>query len=59
MTILELRAETKKLAAEHPLFQDELYDFYYLAISEIEDGGSEVHECELAYNDMIELVNNK
>ena len=28
-----------------------------LAISEIEEGGSEMHECELAYNDMVELEN--
>jgi hypothetical protein len=59
MTIAQLRIETKKLALENPLFKEELYDFYYLAMSEIEDGGSEMHECELAYNDMVELVNNK
>lgn len=56
MTIIKLRKEVKELALEHPLFMDELYDLYYLAISEIEDGGSEEHECELAYNDMLQLI---
>lgn len=59
MSIIELRQKVKELALENPLFKEELYDFYYLAMSEIEDGGSEMHECELAYNDMVELVNNK
>jgi hypothetical protein len=56
MSIIELRQKVKELALEHPLFKEELYDFYYLAVSEIEEGGSEMHECELAYNDMLELV---
>ena len=29
---------------------------YELAVSEIEEGGSEIHECMLAYDDIVELV---
>ena len=56
MTIQELRQETRKFIAENPNLKDEISDFYYLAVSEIEEGGSESHECDLAYNDMVELI---
>ena len=56
MTIQELRQETRKFIAENPNLKDEISDFYYLAVSEIEEGGSESHECNLAYNDMVELI---
>lgn len=62
MTLSELREEAKKLISHHPELKDEIMDFYYLAVSEIEEGGSESHECELAYNDMMDLYgtgNNK
>lgn len=56
MTIQELRQETRKFITENPNLKDEISDFYYLAASEIEEGGSESHECDLAYNDMVELI---
>jgi hypothetical protein len=41
----------------HPKHTEELRELYFLALSEVEDGGSETHECELAYNDMLEVIN--
>ena len=40
----------------YPKQGDELRDLYHLAVSEIEGGGSESHECSLAWRDMLELV---
>ena len=56
MNLPQLKEETKKFVAENPDLKDEILDFYYLAVSEIEEGGSEQHECDLAYNDMVELI---
>ena len=56
MNLPQLKEETKKFVAENPDLKDEILDFYYLAVSEIEEGGSESHECDLAYNDMVELI---
>ena len=42
---------------KHPKHADEIRDFYSLAISEIEEGGSEEHECELAWSDIEDLIN--
>ena len=59
MTLADLRVETTILIKAHPLHTATLIDFYQLAADEVSDGGSETHECELAYNDMLEVVNNK
>ena len=56
MNLPQLKEETKKFVAENTDLKDEILDFYYLAVSEIEEGGSEQHECDLAYNDMVELI---
>lgn len=56
MNLSQLKEETKKFIAENPDLKDEILDFFSLAVSEIEEGGSESHECDLAYNDMVELI---
>jgi hypothetical protein len=56
MNISQLKSEVSKFINENPDLKDEILDFYYLACSEIEEGGSEMHECELAYNDIVELI---
>jgi hypothetical protein len=56
MGIKELKETTLKLIDMHPKHTEELRELYFLAMSEIEDGGSETHECDLAYRDMLELV---
>lgn len=58
MTLSELRKESLRLVKEHPQHANDIWDFYSLAVSEIEEGGSESHECDLAYNDINELINN-
>jgi hypothetical protein len=55
MTLAELKKEAQRLIKEKPHLKEEIVDLYSLAVSEIEEGGSESHECELAYNDMLEL----
>ena len=59
MRASDLRNETVLLIHKHPEHKQTLIDFYQLALSEIDEGGSEMHECELAYNDMLEVVNSK
>lgn len=41
---------------EYPMLKEEISDFYYLAKDEIEEGGSEVHECNLAINSIDTLI---
>jgi hypothetical protein len=51
-----LKVEVLRLIDKYPKKGDELREFYHLAVSEIEEGGSESHECSLAWRDMLELV---
>jgi hypothetical protein len=41
---------------DYPQLKDEVTELYYLAVSEIEEGGSESHECDLAERDILELI---
>jgi hypothetical protein len=41
---------------EYPSKKEIIKDIYYLALSEIEEGGSEMHECQLAINDIQEII---
>jgi hypothetical protein len=56
MTLKELSAFTKGLTEEHPHLKHELVELYILACDEVEEGGSESHECSLAQSDMFELI---
>ena len=51
----ELKAEAIRIIKANPELKSEIQELYSLAISEIEEGGSEYHECDLAHNDMLEL----
>lgn len=55
MNVSELKAEAIRIIKVKPELKSEIQDLFSLAISEIEEGGSESHECELAHNDMLEL----
>lgn len=55
MNLSELKAEAIRIIKAKPELKSEIQDLFSLAISEIEEGGSETHECELAHNDMVEL----
>ena len=57
MNLTELKKEVLKMIDIHPKHTEELRELYFLAVSEIEEGGSETHECELAYTDMQDLIN--
>lgn len=41
---------------EYPMLKEEISDFYYLAQDEIDEGGSEVHECNLAVSSIDTLI---
>jgi len=40
----------------YPFLQSQLSELVELAMSEIEEGGSESNECNLAYRDMVEII---
>ena len=56
MALSELKTLTIDLIKQYPQHKGQLTEYYYLAESEIEEGGSVEHECELAQRDMMELV---
>jgi hypothetical protein len=56
MTLAQLKIEAKRLIADFPHLEREVSEFYHLAQDEIEQGESEQHECNLAYNDMMSLL---
>lgn len=53
----ELREGALRLIDQHPNKTEEIRDLYSLALSEIEEGGSEDNECSLAWRDMLECIN--
>jgi len=57
MNIKQLKEHAQWIIQNHPILKDEVVELFELAMSEIEEGGSESHECQLAINDMDELVN--
>lgn len=58
MTLQQLRERSLELVKQYPQHEDEIRDLFFLAQDEIEEGGSEAHECELAISDMEYLVEN-
>ena len=56
MTLKELKKYCVEIIQQHPHHEMEIRDFYDLAEMEVEDGGSENHECELAMSDIEDLV---
>lgn len=56
MTLQELKTYAEKMSAKYPQLDDEIRDLYFLAQDEIEDGGSEAHECELTVGSIDELI---
>jgi hypothetical protein len=56
MALSELKAFTIDLIKQYPQHKGQLTEYYYLAESEIEEGGSVEHECEIARTDMMDLI---
>ena len=59
MTLQELKSYAEEMSVKYPQLNDEIRDLYFLAVTEVEDGESEAHECELAISDIDELINNE
>jgi len=57
MNLQQLKTEAIRIITAKPELKSEIQDLYSLAVSEIEEGGSESHECQLAYSDMTDLEN--
>lgn len=53
----ELRTEALRLIDQYPQHSETIRGYYQLALDEIEEGGSESHECSLAYRDMLDCLN--
>lgn len=58
MSIDQLRMFCNNQIIKHENLRLEIIGFFQLAVDEIEQGGNEDHECELAYSDIKELVND-
>ena len=56
MTLKELKAYAENMSVKYPEHYEQIRDFYFLAVTEVEDGESEAHECELAVSDIDELI---
>jgi hypothetical protein len=57
MTLRDLYQFCVETAKQHPDKANEIHSFYDLAEMEVQDGESEANECELAYSDIKELIN--
>lgn len=59
MTIKDLKTYVKECISKFPNKREEIIEMLLLAINEIEEGGSESHECDLAYRDIEEIINEE
>jgi hypothetical protein len=41
---------------EYPSFKEGILELYYLVLDEIEEGGSEAHECNLCISSINDLI---
>jgi hypothetical protein len=57
MSKIEMIQHARKMAAIHPDKKNEIFDYVYLAIDEIDEGGSEIHETSLAIESINQCVN--
>jgi hypothetical protein len=56
MNIVAFKQYCKEMVLTYPTLTSEITEYYELALSEIEEGGSEIHECQLAYDDIQTLI---
>lgn len=57
MTLRDLYQYCQEVGEKYSSMSSEIMGFYDLAQMEVEDGGSEDHECELAVSDIEDLIN--
>lgn len=58
MTLQEFKNRIKKEIEENPNLKEEILDFYELAICEIDEGGSSMHEIYLCLESINDLKND-
>jgi len=56
MTLRDLYQYCQEVSDKYPSLTGDIMGYYDLAQMEIEDGGSENHECELAVSDIEDLI---
>ena len=56
MNLQYLRIFIKEKIEQYPKLKGEIMDFYYLCLSEIEEGGSEQSEVDSCINDINDLI---
>jgi hypothetical protein len=59
MTLQELHKYSVEKAKQHPQHFVDIHSFYDLAEMEVQSGSSESHECDLALNDIEELISTE
>ena len=59
MILKQLREYAAGEIVKHPAYETQIIDLVSLAESEIEEGGSEHHECELAVDSIDQLTEGK
>ena len=57
MTLRDLYQYCQEVGEKYPSMANKIMGFYDLDQMEVEDGGSEDHECELAVSDIEDLIN--
>lgn len=56
MNLQEFKKKIKEQIVKYPLLKEDILDFYELAITEIEEGGSANHEIELCLQSINDLI---
>ena len=59
MNISQLKQFAINSIKENPNLKDQIVSLYQLALDEVEEGGREEHECQLAERDILDLINDK
>ena len=57
MRLIDLREYCNEAIKKRPSLNNQIEEYYALAETEVEQGGSEIHEVELALADIDELLN--
>ena len=56
MQLQQFKKEINEQIVKYPLLKEEILDFYELAINEIEESGSPIHEIELCLESIKQLI---
>jgi hypothetical protein len=56
MNLRLLRKYCIEKIRKYPMLKDEISDHYFLAKDEVEEGGSELHECSLAISSIHDMI---